>query len=67
MENEEMRGAVERLACTAIKYAAGEFDPIEEFSEMIRFDANRYLAIESKYLHNLVALLAEMRAVKKLC
>ena len=50
MASEEMRGAVEKLACTAIKYAGGEFDPIEEFSEMIRFDAN-HLAIESKYLH----------------
>ena len=42
MASEEMRGAVEKLACTAIKYAGGEFDPIEEFSEMIRLDANHY-------------------------
>ena len=41
IENKEMmRDAMEKLACTAIKYGAGEFDPIEEFSEMIRFDAN---------------------------
>ena len=64
MENGEMRGAVEKLACTAIKCAAGEFDPIEEFSEMIRFDDD--LEIKSKYICIMsVALLAAMRAAKK--
>ena len=42
MENKEMQNVVEKLACSAIQYAAGEFDPIDEFAEMIRFDANFY-------------------------
>ena len=35
----QMRSAVEKLACTAIKCKAGEFDPVEEFSEIIRFNS----------------------------
>ena len=50
MANTEMRSAMESLACTAIKCAAGEFDPIEEFSEMIRFKANHFLIVD-EHLH----------------
>ena len=36
IESTELRNSIEKLACNAIKCVAGEFDPAEEFSIIIR-------------------------------
>ena len=36
IESTELRNSIEKLACNAIKCVAGEFDPVEEFSIIIR-------------------------------